>query len=125
MRVERGLSLIEVMIAMVILAVGVLAMGATTGAVTATLTGSRGATEASQMALGQLEKLRVAARSTNPACQSTVFASTAGAVKQGGVTMTASVPPTGASREVTVNVTYPVGRGRTKTDVFRTIVACP
>ena len=71
----RGLSLIEVMIAMVILAVGILAMGATAGAVTTTLTGSRAATQASQMAMGEIEKLRVAARSTKPACSAATFSS--------------------------------------------------
>lgn len=121
----RGFSLIEVMIAIVILAVGVLAMGATVGTVTSTLTGSRTATEATQLATGQLEKLRAAARSTNPNCTSANFASTVGAMKQGSVTMTATVPATGASREVRVEVTYPLGRGKTKTETFRTIVPCP
>lgn len=122
---QRGFSLIEVMIAMVILTVGILAMGATVGAVTTTLTGSRSATEATQLAVGQMEKLRAAARSTDPNCTSTAFSSTVGSMKQGAVTMTATVPPTGTSREVRVEVTYPLGRGKTRTETFRTIVPCP
>lgn len=121
----RGFSLIEVMIAIVVLAVGVLAMGATVGAVTTTLTGSRTATEATQLATGHLEKLRAAASSTTPRCASAAFASTVGSMKQGSVTMTATVPPTGTSREVRVEVTYPLGRGKTKTESFRTMVPCP
>ena len=121
----RGLSLIEVMIAMVILAVGILAMGATAGAVTTTLTGSRAATQASQMAMGEIEKLRVAARSTKPACSAATFSSSVGVMKQDNVSMTWTVPPSGQSREVQVSVTYPMGRGRTKTEVFRTLVPCP
>lgn len=121
---ERGLSLIEVMIAIVILGVGILAMGATAGAVTATLTGSRAATQATQMAMGELERLRVVARSTKPACGAPTFSSSVSVMKQDGVSMTWSVPPTGTSRQVQVTVTYPEGRGRTKTETFRTLVPC-
>jgi len=122
---QRGLSLIEVMIAMVILAVGILAMGATAGAVTTTLTGSRAATQATQMAMGELEQLRVAARATKPSCTAAAFSSSVTVLKQNGVSMTWTVPPSGTSREVQVSVTYPLGRGRTKTEVFRTLVPCP
>lgn len=121
---QRGLSLIEVIIAIVILGVGILAMGATAGAVTTTLTGSRAATQATQMAMGEMERLRVAARSTKPLCAAATFSSSVGVMKQNGVSMTWTVPPTGTSREVQVTVTYPQGRGRTKTETFRTLVPC-
>ena len=61
---RRGFTLIETLVALVILAIGLFAMAATSAAVTTTLTGSRNATIATQLATLRMEALRATSRST-------------------------------------------------------------
>ena len=121
---ERGFTLIELMVAIVILSVGLLAMAATTGAITGTLTGSRFATVASQVALRRADMLRAVANSTVPRCTAAAFASSGAAVSTMNVTESWVVPATGSLRVVQVITTYPIGRGKTKTDTLATSIAC-
>lgn len=119
---RAGLSLIEIMVAIVILAVGILALGAGSGMVTRTLTGSRMATIASQLGQFQIDRLRAEAGTTVPRCTSANFASGGPIVRQ-NVTLTWTV--TGNTiRQVRVIATYPIGGGATRTDTLATVVAC-
>lgn len=119
-----GFTLIETLVAIIILGIGLLAMAATSGAITTTLTGSRMATVATQLANLQLETLRLASRSTTPGCASGNFSSSSVDVVRQGVTMSWTVPATGMQRRVVVRTTYPVGRGHTRTDSLVTMVPC-
>lgn len=121
---RRGFTLVEVLVAVVILAIGMMAMAATTGAITGTLTISRNATQAAQVANLAMDRLRSAASSTAPGCTSVGFASSAAASTQQGVTLNWVVPASGSLRTVRVIVRYPIGRGRTKTDTLASSVAC-
>lgn len=119
-----GFTLIETLVALVILAIGLFAMAATSAAVTTTLTGSRNATIASQLATLRMEALRAASRSTMTPCTAAGFSSSGAPVTSQGVTMTWTVPGSGAMREVRVVSQYPLGRGRTRTDTLRTLIPC-
>ncbi len=119
-----GFSLIETLVALVILALGLFAMAATSAAVTTTLTGSRFATIATQLASQRAEVLRATARSTVPPCTAGGFTSSASAITTQGVTMSWTVAASGSTRAVNVITTYPVGRGRTRTDTLRTLIPC-
>ena len=121
---EGGFTLVELMVSVVILSVGVMALAATSGAVTRTLHGSRLATVASQVASRRLETLRAAAEATRPRCTTAAFASSAAVVTTQGVQEEWVVPASGALRVVRVTVNYPVGGGRTRTDTVATNVVC-
>jgi prepilin-type N-terminal cleavage/methylation domain-containing protein len=120
---RAGLSLIELMVAIVILAVGVLALAAGSGAVTRTLYGARQATIATQLATLQLDQLRAEAGTTSPRCAA-VSLSSGGPVIRQNVTMIWTVTGT-ARREARVVFTYPTGRGASRTDTLATIIPCP
>jgi prepilin-type N-terminal cleavage/methylation domain-containing protein len=119
---RAGLTLIELMVSIVILAVGILALAAGSGAVTRTLTGARQATVATQLATLQLDQLRAAAGSTTPRCNSGNFASGGPVIRQ-NVTMNWTVTGT-FRREVRVIFTYPTGGGASRTDSLATIIPC-
>lgn len=124
MNSRGGFTLIETLVAIVILGIGLLAMAATSGAITTTLVGSRGATQATQLANLRMEQLRALSRSTATPCTATGFASSGAAVVTQGVTVSWVVPPSGVSRRVRVITTYGLGRGRTRTDTLITLIGC-
>jgi len=119
-----GFTLIETLVAIVILGIGLLAMAATSGAITTTLVGSRGATQATQLANLRMEQLRAVSRSTAIPCTAVGFASSGAAIVTQGVTVSWVVPVSGASRRVRVITTYGLGRGRTRTDTLITLIGC-
>lgn len=121
---RSGFTLVELMVSVVILTVGVLALAASSGAITRTLHGSRTATQASQVAARRLESLRAAGASTTPRCTSALFTSSAAAIYTNGVREEWVVPVNGSNRVVQVRVTYPVGKSRTRTDTVATSVVC-
>jgi prepilin-type N-terminal cleavage/methylation domain-containing protein len=119
-----GFTLIETLVALVILAIGLFAMAATSAAVTTTLTGSRNATIATQLSTQRMEVLRSTSRATTPPCTAAGFSSSATGVTSQGVTLTWTVPATGAVRQVRVISRYPLGRGRIRTDTLQTMIPC-
>lgn len=119
-----GFTLVEMLVAVVILSIGALALAAASGGITRTLTGSRTATVASQVASWRLESLRAAAQATTPRCVSAAFTSSASPLVSQGVTEQWVVPASGSLRVVRVTVNYPVGGGKTRTDTVATSVVC-
>ena len=121
---RSGFTIVELLVAVVILGVGLLALAAGMGSVTSTLNGSRISTEAVQLATRRMDRLRAASRSTTTPCTSTIFASSAAPLTNAGVTTTWVVPPSGVLRRVLVIASYPIGRGRTKVDTLATTISC-
>jgi prepilin-type N-terminal cleavage/methylation domain-containing protein len=119
-----GFTLIETLVALVILAVGLFAMAATSAAVTTTMTGSRFATVATQLMNQRMEALRAASRATAVPCTAPGFASSGAPVVSQAVTLTWQVPANGGVRLVRVIASYPIGRGRTRTDTLSTSIPC-
>lgn len=121
---RSGVTLVELLVAVVILAVGILALAASTGTITRTLHGSRIATQAVQLASLRMDLLRAASRSTPAPCTAVTFNSSAGPVAAQGVTLTWVVPASGALRRVLVIASYPLGRNRNRVDTLATNMSC-
>ncbi len=119
---QSGLTLIEVMVAIVILSVGLLAMASATANVTRMIGHGKWATVASQVAVRRLENVRRVAYSTSPACTSSALIGGSATVVS-GVSETWSITGSGNTRQVLVTVTYP-GAGRSTTDTITTILRC-
>jgi len=115
-----GFTLIEVLIAIGILSVGILALLQTSGSITVMLREGRLRTMASTVAANRIDNLRLAAASTTPTCGS--VASGSGTSIQGTETWT--ITGTGRSRTVAVTVTVPNG-SRQLTITVRGNLLCP
>ena len=111
---ERGFSLAEVMIAMVILTVGVLGIAASSAAITRmTAEGGRQGGSAA-VAESRIELL------TATPCASIV---STGSATTGKFTETWTVTTAGLLNTVTVNVSYPSGR-TTRTSTYVAYISC-
>jgi prepilin-type N-terminal cleavage/methylation domain-containing protein len=112
---EGGFTLAEVMIALVILSVGLLAIAASSGSVYRMLGHGKLSTEVAHIASSRMEQLRRQANNTTPRCSSlsngidTAFTNV---VEQWTVT------GTGLSRDVIVVITTPAGHGPANDTLF-------
>ena len=121
---RSGFTIVELLVAVVVLGVGLLALAAGMGSITRTLHGSRISTEAVQLATRRMDRLRAAARSTPAPCTAGTFSSSVAPSYSAGVTTTWIVPGSGALRRVLVIASYPMGRGKTRVDTLATNINC-
>jgi prepilin-type N-terminal cleavage/methylation domain-containing protein len=107
---SKGLSLVEVIVALVILGVGVGALAGSFALVTRMV--GRGAMQsrAAQLAASRLERLRLVASSTVPRCIAVAFAN-GGPLSSQAVTERWEVGSGGPIRQVGVIVSYPIPGG--------------
>ena len=111
---RAGFTLVELLVALMVFAVGMLGLAATAGSVTRMMGGAKRQTIAATVAQSRLEKLR-----SSP-CASI----TSGSETVRGVTNTWTV--TAVSRGVTIkdSVSFPSSRGTTRSKVYRTTLSC-
>jgi type IV pilus assembly protein PilV len=123
-KTRGGFTLIEVMVAIVILAVGVLGMLTTSSLVTRMIGRGKVTTRAAQVAETRLEILRQQALSSTPSC-STLGASGTATTAGLAEAWTVTTPAISAKlRQLDVTVTYPI-TGGTRTAKVSTIIRCP
>lgn len=123
MRQSRsGLTLVEVLIAVIVLGVGIVALAGSSAMVTRMIGRGKAETHAAEAASRQMEILRQAASSTSPRCAASTFAS-GGPVLTDGATESWVVPASGRVRRVRVTVTYLTVRG-TRSAVLETGIEC-
>ncbi|MFI5234296.1 MAG: prepilin-type N-terminal cleavage/methylation domain-containing protein [Gemmatimonadales bacterium] len=120
-RDSSGFTITEVLIAVIVLAIGVLALVGGAGAATKMLSQGQRTTSAVGVGAGRLDRLRNVANATNPRCTSSSFAT--GTATTNGVSESWTVPTSGASRTVVEAITYKK-YGGTITDSLVTIVNC-
>jgi type IV pilus assembly protein PilV len=120
-RSESGFTLVEVLVAVVVLGVGITALVGSSVMVTRMIGRGQMETRAAQLASKRLETLRRIANSTSPRCTAGAFANGGPITSQG---VTESWQLTGATpRTVSVTVSYMTARG-THTDVLTTRIWC-
>jgi prepilin-type N-terminal cleavage/methylation domain-containing protein len=123
---ERGMTVVEILVAIVILAIGLLVLAGGSVVVTRNLTRGRLAMLATARAEAKLDELRAIGASTVPNCGSVNFASSVSAQTFGKITLSWTITPTtGAEREVQVRTQYllPSGRGL-KIDTLKAEIGC-
>lgn len=118
---SRGFSIVEVLVAIIILTIGLLALAQSSGAVTTMIGRGKQDTRAAALAQTQLETLRQQAAAATPKCTGLAGGSRTEAAT--GSVITWTVAGTGDSREVTVAVNYRISRG-TRTETVRAILGC-
>jgi prepilin-type N-terminal cleavage/methylation domain-containing protein len=117
----RAFTLIEVMVALVLLTVGVVALVGSSAMVSRMIGRGRGSTVAVQVATAGLERLRRVAAATSPRCASPQFVSDS--TTTNGISERWTVEGSGLSRRVSVILAYRDPRGQ-MCDTLRTVVLC-
>jgi prepilin-type N-terminal cleavage/methylation domain-containing protein len=117
-----GFTLTEVLVAILVLGVGIIALVGTSAMVTRMIGRGKVETRAAQAASRRMETLRLAAYATSPRCTDPGFTS-GGPVLSGGMTESWLVPPTGKVRKVRVTVTYLTARG-SREATLETVLTC-
>jgi prepilin-type N-terminal cleavage/methylation domain-containing protein len=119
-RARSGFTIIEVLVAVTILAVGVVALAGSSATVTRMIGRGKSDTRAAQLGTRQVEALRLIAYSTAPRC--TALAD-GGPQTTDNVTVSWDVTVNGTGRDVEVSVSYPAPGG-TRTEVLTTYIEC-
>jgi len=117
---RRGFSLIEVMIAIVILAVGVLALAGTAGAVTKMIGRGSRMGGSSVVAEDEMESLRTGICKT---FGGNTTGSQSATATNGKYSLSWTVTASGWLRSVNLTVAYANGRS-TRTDRYETMISC-
>jgi Tfp pilus assembly protein PilV len=116
-----GFTVVEVILAVVVLVVGVLAVVGSVAMSTRMIGRGFHDTAAAQVAASRMEWLRQLARSSSPPCRDARFAG--GSSDSGSVSETWTVAPAGSARRVAVAIRYRVARGTVR-DSLVTLVLC-
>jgi prepilin-type N-terminal cleavage/methylation domain-containing protein len=117
-----GFTLIEILVAVLVLGVGIIALVGSSAGVTRMIGRGKIETRAAQAASSRMETLRLAASAGAPRCSDPGFAS-GGPVLAGGMTESWLVPLAGKVRKVRVTVTYLTVRGPREA-VLETALTC-
>jgi prepilin-type N-terminal cleavage/methylation domain-containing protein len=118
---KSGFTIVEVLVAIMILTTGLLAVAAGSGSIYRMLGSGRRSSSAAAVAQNRLEQIRRDASRTTPRC--TAIASGT-ASQPGGITETWTVTGSGTSRTLQEIVVAPTSRGGTTRDTVFGIVEC-
>ena len=118
---RQGFTIVEVVVAMMVLSVGVLALVSSSALITRMVGKGQHVTRATLVAERRLEILRQTAHATVVPCAN--LNPVVGAATTSGMSESWQVTSAGTQRNLTANVTYNVPRG-TRTVTLRTIISC-
>ena len=123
MKNERGFTLVEVLMAIIVLGIGVTALVGSSAMVTRMVGAGKSETIVAQMANDRIETLRALAFSTATHCTAAGFASGGPITNSYGARERWVVSVAGKVASVSDTVTHRVARG-THTDVLTTRIEC-
>jgi prepilin-type N-terminal cleavage/methylation domain-containing protein len=122
-RSTAGVTLVEVLIAIAVLGVGILALTGSSALVTRMIGRGKVETRAAVRAARRVELLRAAAQSTTPRCLAPDFTNGGPVFSGDALTESWAVAPSGAVRRIRVTVSYLTVRGL-RSAVLETAIAC-
>ena len=120
---ERGFTLVEVMVAVILLGVGVMALVSSSAMATRMIGRGKESTMASQVGSAQIETLRRLAASTATSCTAATFKTDSLTDATSHVKAKWVVPNAGTARSVKVILTYR-GGSRQVVDTMLTTIYC-
>jgi prepilin-type N-terminal cleavage/methylation domain-containing protein len=118
---RAGFTLAEIIVAIVILTIGLLAMASTSGAVARQMTGARRQTIAATIAQSRFDSLTSVRCASLAPLSGTSSMVTSGSSTRSGVVESWSVTDGDDVKNITVNITFP---GRPTPLVYRSILPC-
>jgi prepilin-type N-terminal cleavage/methylation domain-containing protein len=124
---QRGFTIIEVLMAVMVLGIGIVALASSSAMVTRMVGRGKSSTFSAQVAARRLENIRRIAASTSPLCSSANLTSGSNSTPEQGVTESWVVESgtTTMTRRVTVYVTYTAAGGDgSRIDTVSTIIPC-
>ena len=121
-RSRSGFTLIEVLVAVTLLSVGVVAMASSAGMVNRMVGRGKVDTRAAQLATLKLDSLRVSAYSTTPRCTALANGGP-DAIGNVSLSWTVAIAATGTGRDVSVSASYATPQG-THTEALTTYIEC-
>ena len=113
-RSRAGFTIVELLVALMIFAVGMLGLAATAGSVTKMMGGAKRQVIAANIAQSRLEKLRSSPCSTIAG----------GADTTRGIISTWTVATGTRGKTISETVVFPTGRGQTRTRTYWTTLTC-
>ena len=118
---ERGFTIVEVMIAVVLLTCGIMALVGSSAMVTRMIGKGRQSTLTGQVATSQVETLRQLAAATSPPCTHASFKTDS--TTSSGIKTKWVVPANGNARLVVLSLSYQTPKGLAR-DTIRTTILC-
>jgi prepilin-type N-terminal cleavage/methylation domain-containing protein len=119
-RSRSGFTLVEVLVAVTVLSVGIMALAGNAAMVTRMIGRGKSDTQAAQLATLKVDSLRARAYATTPRCTGLVNGASA---PTDHVTLSWTVAVSGVGRNVIVSASYKTPRG-THTEVLTTFIEC-
>jgi type IV pilus assembly protein PilV len=119
---RSGFTIVEVLVAIVMLTIGVLALASSSGSITRMMYFGQLKTDASALAQSVLDSMRYTAYETTPTCTALTSGAVAGVHKR-GFTASTLVTTSGDLRDIVVTVNYRVGP-QVKTETVSSSIYC-
>jgi type IV pilus modification protein PilV len=108
-RNRRGFTIVETLVAVIILSIGVLALASTVGGITRMMSSGQQKTRAATVAASILDSLRNKAYSSIPKCSGLINGSKTTGLYGSMYASTWTISGAGTSRDVRIEVSYRVG----------------
>lgn len=118
---REGFTIVEVLVAIIVLGVGIVALVGSSALVTRMIGDGKRSTGAVQVAQARMETLRQSAAATTPTC--TNLNAGTGSAQDGATTVEWTVTAPAGMRTVQVIAIYPTGRG-VDTLALNTLIRC-